>query len=150
MSELNPDELAAYFAVVTAGDLMQRKVSTQLAEHTLTPIKFSVLATLVNAPDGLRMNELADALVISRSGLTYQVGRLEKEGLVERTASVGDDRGVTARLTPRGRARVTETLPGHVELVRSNFLNVLSPDELSVVRTALEKVVTALRASNTP
>lgn len=150
MPELNPDELAAYFAVVTAGDLMQRKVSTQLAEHALTPIKFSVLATLLNTPEGLRMNELAEALVVSRSGLTYQVGQLEKEGLVERTASVGDDRGVVARLTPAGRARVTEAFPGHVELVRSNFLNVLDADELSAVRAALQKVVAALRASSTP
>jgi DNA-binding MarR family transcriptional regulator len=111
---LNGDELGAYLALVTAGDLIQRRVASQLAEHGLTPLQFSALATLLDSPDGLRMSELADALVVSRSGLTYQVTQLEKAGFVERTASPGDDRGVVARLAPAGRDRVLETLPGHI------------------------------------
>jgi DNA-binding MarR family transcriptional regulator len=144
-TDLTTDELRAYFALVTAGDLVQRAVSAQFSEHGLTSLQFSVLAQLLDAPDGLRMSDLAEVLVVSRSGLTYQVGQLEKAGLVERTASSADSRGVVALLTPAGRERVLETFPGHVDLVRKNFLDLLGPDEVSTVRASLEKVVERLR-----
>ncbi|MCU1527153.1 MAG: hypothetical protein JWP75_916 [Frondihabitans sp.] len=146
-SELTQEELGAYFALVTAGDLVQRAVSAQFSEHGLTPLQFSVLAQLHDAPRGLRMSDLADVLVVSRSGLTYQITQLEKAGLVERVSSVTDNRGVVARLTPAGRDRVRETLPGHVDLVRKNFVDLLGPREVASVRTSLEKVVRQLRRS---
>lgn len=142
---LDNDELGAYFAMVTAGDLIERAVATQLAEHGLTPLQFSVLARLRENPDGLRMSELADALVVSKSGLTYQVTQLEKTGLVERTSSPGDDRGVVATLTQAGRARVSKAFPGHVELVRENFLDLLKPGEANTIRVSLERVVASLQ-----
>ena len=142
---LDNDELGAYFALVTAGDLIERAVATQLAEHGLTPLQFSVLARLLENPDGLRMSELADALVVSKSGLTYQVTQLEKTGLVERTSSPGDDRGVVATLTQAGRARVSKAFPGHVELVRENFLDLLKPGEANTIRVSLERVVASLQ-----
>ena len=144
---LNQDELAAYFALVAAGDLIQRAISTQLAEHALTPLQFSVLARLLEAPTGLRMSELADLLVVSRSGLTYQITQLEKAGLVERTSSQLDERGIVAALTPAGRHRVLETFPGHVALVRENFLDLLEPGETDTIRVILERVVASLRQS---
>lgn len=143
---LNDDELGAYIALVTAGDLIQRAVASQQAEHGLTPLQFSVLMRLLDASDGLRMSDLADALVVSRSGLTYQITQLEKSGLVERTSSAADDRGVVAALTPAGRERVLETLPGHVQLVRENFLDLLAPAEATTIRTTLQRVVESLRA----
>ena len=144
-SKLSTEELSAYFALVTAGDLVQRAVSAQFSEHGLTPLQFSILARLLDAPEGLRMSDLADELVVSRSGLTYQATQLEKAGLVERVSSPTDNRGVVARLSPAGRERVRETFPGHVELVRSNFLDLLSPKEVTSIRTTLEKVVARLR-----
>lgn len=146
-TQLSRDELGAYFALVSAGDLVQRAVTSQLAEHGLTPLQFSVLATLLDAEAGLRMSDLADALVVSRSGLTYQVTQLEKAALVERTSSSADSRGVVARLTAAGRERVLETFPGHVGLVRENFLDLLAPDEVTALRTTLEKVVGRLRGT---
>jgi DNA-binding MarR family transcriptional regulator len=144
-SKLSVEELGAYFALVTAGDLVQRAVSAQFSEHGLTSLQFSLLARLLDAPEGLRMSDLADELVVSRSGLTYQATQLEKSGLIERVSSPTDSRGVVARLTEAGRVRVLETFPGHVELVRSNFLDLLTPKEVTSIRATLEKVVARLR-----
>ncbi len=146
-SGLDDSELGAYFALVTAGDLIQRAVAAQLAENGLTTLQFSVLARLLQAPDGLRMNELANALVISRSGLTYQVTQLEKAGLVARESTPRDSRGVVASLTPAGRAKVEAAFPGHVQLVRKTFLDLLGPGQASVLRKTLEPVVAMLRAT---
>ncbi len=144
-AELTRDELDAYFALVTAGDLVQRAVSAQFSEHGLTPLQFAILARLLDAPEGLRMSDLADALVVSRSGLTYQVTQLEKAGFVTRESSPADSRGVVARLSSTGRDRVLETFPGHVGLVRKKFIDLLSPKEVTTIRTTLEKVVAGLR-----
>jgi DNA-binding MarR family transcriptional regulator len=145
--ELDEDELGAYFGLIAAGDLLQRAVAAQLAEHGMTPLQFTILATLLNSSAGLRMSELADVLVLSRSGLTYQVTQLEKAGLVRRAATSDDERGVLAMLTPMGRDRALEAFPGHVELVRAKFLDLLQPGEIDTIREALDRVVTALRSS---
>ncbi len=145
MEQLDAAELAAYRALATAGDLIQRVITDQLAEHGLTPLQFSILARLREAPDGLRMRDLADDLVHSRSGLTYQITRLEKAGLVVRAASAGDDRGVLAVLTDDGRARVQAAFPGHVQLVRENFLDLLGPGGADTLRGLLEPVAEKLR-----
>lgn len=144
---LDPSELGAYFALTAAGDLIQRAVAAQLAEHGLTPLQFSIVAKLSESPDGMRMSDLADWLVVSRSGLTYQVTQLERAGLVARAASPGDDRGVVAVLTDAGRSRVGETFPGHVALVRENFLDLLGPGEATALGTTLGRVVERLRAN---
>lgn len=146
-AKLNQEELGAYFALVAAGNLVQRAVASQLAEHGLTPLQFSILAMLLEAEDGLRMSDLADALVVSRSGLTYQISQLEKTGLVERRSFFTDNRGVVALLSAAGRDRVLQTFPGHVGLVRENFLDLLEPEEIVALRTTLEKVVGHLRNS---
>lgn len=142
---LDSGELDAYFALVTAGDLVQRAVSAQCSEHGLTPLQFSILARLLDAKDGLRMSDLADTLVVSRSGLTYQIGQLEKAGFVVRESSDSDSRCVVAQLTSTGRERVQKTFPGHVALVREKFIDLLSPEEVATIRTALEKVVAGLQ-----
>ena len=147
---LEDDEVAAYIALVAAGDLMKRSVAAQLAEHDLTSLQFSILAELLAHPDGLRMRDLADRMVISRSGLTYQITQLEAQGMVVRTASDDDERGVQVRLAEPGRVRVEEAFPGHVELVRSVFLDVIEPTQLAPLRTALEQVVEKLRARPRP
>ncbi len=143
---LDDDELGAYIALVAAGDLMRRSVAAQLAEHELTSLQFSILAELLTHPEGLRMRDLAERMVISRSGLTYQVSQLESQGFVTRVPAGDDDRGVEVRLAEAGRARVLAAFPGHVDLVRSVFLDVVEPEELGPLRATLERVVGKLRA----
>lgn len=62
-----------------------------------------------------------------------------------RESSNSDSRCVVAQLTPTGRERVQETFPGHVALVREKFIDLLSPQEVATIRTALEKVVASLQ-----
>lgn len=139
-------ELDAYFALVVAGDLVQRAITSQLAEHQLTPVQFSILAQLLDAPDGIRMRDLASALVHSRSGLTYQVSQLEKAGLVSRVASADDERGVLAVLTDAGEKRVREAFPGHVGLIRENLFDLLPSGGADSLRDLLDPVISKLRA----
>jgi DNA-binding MarR family transcriptional regulator len=141
--ELNADELATYQALVAAGGLIERAVIAQLADFGLTPLQFAILATLRGG--GLRMGDLAEAVVHSRSGLTYQVTQLEKAGLVERAASPGDDRGVQVSLTAAGADRVAAAFPGHTEVVRAGIFDHLDPAELVALREPLERIVTRLR-----
>jgi DNA-binding MarR family transcriptional regulator len=143
--ELDEEELDAYFALVVAGDLVQRAITSQLAEHGLTPVQFSILAQLLQQRDGIRMRDLASALVHSRSGLTYQVTQLEKAGLVERVASPHDERGVMAKLTDAGAKRVRQAFPGHVGLVRENLFDLLPDNGAAALRELLHPVITKLR-----
>ncbi|MFU8947518.1 MarR family winged helix-turn-helix transcriptional regulator [Mycetocola zhadangensis] len=131
---------------MVAGDLVQRAITAQLAEHGLTPVQFSILAQLLDAPEGIRMRDLASALVHSRSGLTYQVTQLEKAGLVERIASSGDSRGILATLTNEGRKRVGGAFPGHVSLVRESLFDHLPPNGATELRNLLTPVISKLRA----
>lgn len=143
---LDDDELGAYIALVAAGDLMQRSVAAQLAEHELSTLQFSILAELLRHPEGMRMRDLAERMVVSRSGLTYQITQLEAQGLVSRSASTHDERGVEVQLAEPGRRRVLDAFPGHVELVRSVFLDVVDPGQVAPLRATLEQVVEKLRA----
>ena len=112
-SDLNLDEtqLRAYFALMDVAGLLRHKVEQQLrAAANLTYVQFKVLARLgLDSPTGsLRMTELADEVVYSRSGLTYQAGQMEKAGWVERGPSPDDDRGVTVTITDAGRERLAQ------------------------------------------
>src|SRR3954463_9798577 len=114
--KLDETELRAYFALMDVAGLLRHKVEQQLrTAANLTYVQFKVLARLgLDSPTGsLRMTELADEVVYSRSGLTYQAGEMEKAGLVERHPSPDDDRGVTLSITEAGRVRLAKALPGH-------------------------------------
>ena len=90
---LDPTQLDAYFALMEAVSLLQHSVEQQLqAEGDLSYVQFQLLARLAAARGQLTMTELADGVVYSRSGLTYQAGLLEKAGLITRAASPDDDR----------------------------------------------------------
>jgi DNA-binding MarR family transcriptional regulator len=104
------------------------------ASHGLPLSSFDVLAQLGQAPDGrLQMFELAEAVHLSRSALTRQVDRLEREGLMERHRGERDPRQVFASITERGLERLAEATPTHLSGVRERFLRRLS-------RTQLEKL----------
>ena len=137
---LSADELAAYFVLRAAGDRLQRAVARQLRTYGLTEVQFSILAQLSSAPEGIGMTELAGALVVTKSGLTYQAGQLEGKGLVARTADTADDRAVRLTLTPEGRELISRVLPEHVALVRDLFIDRMDSAELATVRASLAKV----------
>jgi DNA-binding MarR family transcriptional regulator len=93
------------------------------------------------------MTDLADAVVHSRSGLTYQAGLLEKAGLVTRSTSPGDERGVTVTITDAGRALVARVLPGHEEVVTAMLFDPLPQDDARTLARLLEPVRDHMRAA---
>ena len=150
-SDLNLDgtQLRAYFGLMDVAGLLRHKVEQQLrAAAGLTYVQFKVLARLgLDSPTGsLRMTELADEVVYSRSGLTYQAGQMEKAGWVERSPAPDDDRGVTLTITDAGRGRLAKALPGHVEVLRELLFATLTDEDVSALAALLEPVLAHMRA----
>src|SRR5438067_2108207 len=99
-----------------------------------------VLAQLAIAGGELRMTELADRALISRSGMTRRVARLVEQDLVLRANAAADARGVVVALTDAGVARLTETASVHTRGIFDLFVSRLDDQELAAVQSALEKV----------
>jgi DNA-binding MarR family transcriptional regulator len=116
---LDAEQLAAYFTLTEVGSLLQQAVAQQMRDAgDLSPIQFQILATLAAAPAGAqRMTDVADRIVYSRSGFSYQAGQLERRGLISRMPSEQDDRATLIRLTPEGHDLLGRVFPGHVALV---------------------------------
>src|SRR5919201_4910656 len=106
---LDPGELGAYFVLMEAVSLLQHQVEQHLrAEGDISYVQFQLLARLTDAhtkgTGHLTMTQLADGVVYSRSGLTYQAGLLEKAGLITRGPSPDDERATLVTITGNGRA----------------------------------------------
>src|ERR1700757_4241983 len=126
---LDSKQLGTYFALMEAASLLHRAVEEQLrAEGDLSYVQFQLLARLADARGQLTMTELADGVVYSRSGLTYQAGLLEKAGLITRAPSLADDRATLVSITDSGRALLDRVMPGHIRVTRRLLLDSLSQD----------------------
>jgi DNA-binding MarR family transcriptional regulator len=133
--------LEAWGSLLRAHATLLRRLETDLAQATgLALADFDVLAQLANAGGELRMTELAERALISRSGMTRRVARLVDEGLVRRANVEADRRGVVVALTDAGIARLTETAPVHLRGVSELFVAQLDDQELAVLKSALDKV----------
>ena len=146
---LNTEELSAYFALMEVSSLLQYAVDAHLrAEGDLSYVQFQILARLVDTPGGrLRMTDLADGVVYSRSGLTYQAGLLDARGLITRSPSPDDERSVVVTVTDAGRALVARVLPGHVDDVRRLLLDPMADGDLAVLGEVLGRVRAHMRAT---
>lgn len=144
---LDPHELAAYFVLMEAVSLLQHQVEQQLrADGDLSAVQFQILALLAAADGKQTMTQLADAVVYSRSGLTYQAGLLEKIGLITRGPSPEDERATLVTITERGIALVGRVLPGHVEVARRLLFAPLSADDLGHLGDIMTRVRDHMRA----
>ena len=106
--------MAAWLAFLEVSHLLDRAIERQLKQDAgLSHAQYEILSRLESALDGqLRMSDLADVIIVSRSGLTYQVSQLETAGLVRREKCLSDERGVLAVLTPPAVRRWPAPLPG--------------------------------------
>ena len=149
---LSPEEFRAYSALIASSTLLQRAVERNLREQAeLTQVQFEILMNLANAGDaGIRLAQLADALIVSRSGLSYQVAQLESRGWITRERSADDERGIVARITPEGERMRQRVFAGHVDIVRSAFLDAVEPGELASLTAVLERVAGRLREARAP
>ena len=127
------------FAEAYAG--LFARFATQLEEHGLSGVEFEVLVRLSRSPGHrLRMTDLATQTSLSTSGVTRVVDRMERDGLIERSACPTDRRGSYAVVTEAGLRRIRETLPGHLELIDRWFTGQLSPAALRNLLDALRTV----------
>ncbi|WP_329612336.1 MarR family transcriptional regulator [Streptomyces brevispora] len=145
---LDEQRTKAYFALLETGGLLQQLMEEQLQrDGNLSYLQFFLLARLAEAPDGrMRMTDLADTLLHSRSGLTYQAAKLEKADLLRRVPSEDDQRSVTAAITETGRELLARVLPGHVALVEKGVFEALDDQQAAVLADVLGAVRDRLRA----
>jgi DNA-binding MarR family transcriptional regulator len=135
-------ELAAWHGMLRTHALVIRELDERLARrHGLAISEFDVLITLANASGHeLRMTEMADAVMLSPSGLTRLVGRLEREGLVRRRPSNEDGRSFLASLTDDGAAKLDEARPTHNAIIRELFLDRVSMRDRAALARAWRTV----------
>ena len=133
--------LGAWQALLRAQATLIRQLDKDLENETgLALADFDVLAQLALAGGELRMTELADRALISRSGMTRRVARLVDDGLVGRANATTDARGVVVALTQAGVERLAETAPVHARGIRKLFVDKLNDQELAAIEKALGKV----------
>ena len=134
--------LAAWRSLLRAHATLVRRLDTDLQRETgLALADFDVLAQLAEAHGELRVTELADRALISRSGMSRRVARLVDEGLVRRDRAGTDARGVVVALTEAGIARLAETAPVHARGISKLFVERLDDQELALLERALNKVI---------
>lgn len=121
---------------------VMRELERELLAEAGMPLGwYDVLLTLAEAPDRrLRMAELADRVLLSRSGVTRLVDRLQAEGLVRREPSPHDARGTYTVLTADGLARLRRAAPVHLAGIRRHWLARFSDDELRTLGELLERL----------
>jgi DNA-binding MarR family transcriptional regulator len=141
--ELDKLERRAWRAYLYKHALVARLLEADLMARSSLPLaEFDVLFQIAMT-DGqrLRMNELADRVVLSRAGITRLVDRLVEDGLVERVKCASDARGAFAALTDRGRERLEEARPKHLAAVKRYFLGSFSRAELEILADLMERTV---------
>jgi DNA-binding MarR family transcriptional regulator len=142
-SRLSTEELAAWRGFLRVHAALRKELDAELvAAHDLPLSSYEVLLFLDDAPGGrMRMSELASSVLLSRSGLTRLVDRLERAGIVQREDCDTDARGMHAVITKRGRRALGAARTTHLAGVRERFLDVLDDDERRVLAELWERMV---------
>ncbi|MBY8871518.1 MarR family transcriptional regulator [Micromonospora sp. PLK6-60] len=111
---------------------------------------YDVLSDLSETPEQrLRLSELADRMLWSRSRLSHHISRMQQRGLVTRLECATDGRGSIVALTPAGRRAVETAAPGHVAAVRRHLIDLLTPAEIEALGALSQRVVDHLAARRT-
>jgi DNA-binding MarR family transcriptional regulator len=130
---LTADEQRAWRSLLGAHQLLAERLDQELQRDAgMSHADYEILVHLSEAPEErLRMSELAERALFSRSRLSHAVGRLERLGWVDRASCPTDRRGTYAHLTAQGRAVLEAAAPFHVESVRHYVFDGLAPDEVA-------------------
>jgi DNA-binding MarR family transcriptional regulator len=141
--ELARSELGAWRGLLRVhSELVKALDAELLAGHELPLTSYEVLINLQAAPGKRRrMAELAEGVLLSRSGMTRLVDRLERDGLLERDPCTSDGRGTFAVLSPKGEALLAEARRTHLDGVRERFLRHFAADELDQLAAWWERVL---------
>jgi DNA-binding MarR family transcriptional regulator len=136
-------EMASWAGFLRTHATLVRELDEELTRaHGLPLSSYDVLVQLAGAPDGrMRLSQLADAVLLSRSGLSRLVTRLVDQGLVERIECASDARGAFAALTAEGARRLDEARSTHRAGVRERFLGRLSESQQRQLASAWQRVL---------
>ena len=144
---LTPEEQQAWRAYLRGNRELQVALDLDLTEFGISLPEYELLSMLSEQDgDRARMSVLADLVVQSRSRVTHTAKRLEQRGWVRREPTPEDGRGVALALTPEGRRMIERAAPAHVASVRANFIDLLTPEQM----TALHHAFALVRAHLVP
>ncbi len=138
-------KLQAWYTFLQAHDAVVEALDQELRERADMPLAdYEVMLHLGRAGDGaLRMHELAAAVLLTASGTTRAVDRLERAGFLERAPDAIDGRVTMVSLTASGRRRLRAAAPVHLAGVRARFLDALSPHQARDLRNSMRAVLDA-------
>ena len=142
-SKLKPETLEAWRSVLFAQAKVLRALEADMMEqHDLPTSWFDVLGRLNQAPEKrLRMHELEESVIFTRSGITRLADRIEEAGLIRRERSPEDRRGVYLVITEAGIAKIDEVWPDHLVSIQKHFGQHLSVKDVKSLRSATQKIL---------
>ncbi|MEP6816411.1 MAG: MarR family transcriptional regulator [Marmoricola sp.] len=145
---LDEDQQQTWRAYIMGTQLLLDRLDRDLrVEHGISLTEYEILVRLSEAPEHrMRMALLADALCHSRSRVTHTVARMEHGGLLTRSAAVDDGRGVEARMSQAGLARLVAASRTHVDGVRRNLVDLADPDDYAAMGRMMNLVSDRLLA----
>ena len=146
---LDADEQAVWRDYLDVMRRLMERLNRQLVDDAgMSLAEYEVLVQLSESPNRrLRMSELADLVVNSRSRLTHTVNRLEERGFVAREECPDDRRGILCVLRDEGFAALVAAAPGHVEAVRAAVFDPLDAEDVKALGVTMRKLRTLLRES---
>lgn len=143
---LTPAEESAWRKYIVASRRLLEALDDDLATNGLSLSDYEILVHLSDAPERrLRMSDLAEKTILSRSRLSHRIKYMEGKGWVERQKCASDKRGTWAVMTNKGWSSIVKAAPDHVESIRKRFIDQISKADQANIATAFEKVEQSLR-----
>lgn len=143
---LNPTEMKAWRSYIIASRRLLEALDNDLSDHDLSMADYEILAQLSDAPDRkMRMSELAEITLLSRSRLSHRMKVMEKAGWVKREACPSDKRGYFAVMTTKGWKAIVAAAPDHVASVRTRFVDHLSKGDQEILGSIFSRIEESLR-----
>jgi DNA-binding MarR family transcriptional regulator len=143
---LDADQQASWRAFAVGVTLLLDRLDADLQRtFDLSLTEYEILVRLSERPErSMRMAQLADALAHSRSRVTHTVARMQKAGLVARSSSPEDGRGIVCTLTERGHDLLVEAAPVHVRGVRDYLVDLAEPRDFAALGRVMNAVADEL------
>ncbi len=143
---LNTAEMKAWRRYIIASRRLLEALDSDLEDHDLSMADYEILAQLSDAPERkMRMSELAEIALLSRSRLSHRMKVMEKAGWVKREACPSDKRGYFAVMTAKGWKAIVAAAPDHVESVRTRFVDHLTKADQEVIAAIFNRIEDSLR-----
>lgn len=144
---LSPRELKAWRSYIVASRRLLEALESDLDGHDLSMADYEVMAQLSEAPGRrMRMSELADLAMVSKSRLSHRIKVMEQAGWIRREECAEDRRGYWAVMTEKGWRAIVAAAPDHVSSVRTRFIDQLSAKEQESLTAIFTHVTEELRS----